>query len=138
MKVRFTVPGPPVGKGRPRFSKTGHTYTPEKTVQYEAKIAWCYKQQCGNAFFDKDVPIDVRITAYYPIPKSGGKRVLKLKEENKIRPTIKPDADNLMKCLDAINKVAFYDDAQIVDCQVRKFYSDEPRLVITIEEAKTY
>lgn len=29
MKVTFTVPGIPVGKGRPRFMKNGHT-TPRR------------------------------------------------------------------------------------------------------------
>ena len=49
MKVTFTVPGIPVGKGRPRFMKNGHTYTPQKTRDYEDKVVqlattarWCW------------------------------------------------------------------------------------------------
>lgn len=38
MKIEFTVPGAPVGKGRPRFMKNGHTYTPQKTRDYEGKV----------------------------------------------------------------------------------------------------
>ena len=135
MKVKFTVPGPPRGKGRPRFTKNGRTYTPKETAEYEKKIADCFKQQCGNAFFNEHIPIDVRITAYYPIPKNVSKKKHAAMIEHTIRPVLKPDADNIMKCLDAINKIAFYDDSQIVDAQVRKFYSDDPRLVITIQEA---
>ena len=78
----------------------------------------------------------MRITAYYPIPQSASKKRQQLMRDHKIRPTTKPDVDNCLKCLDAINRVAFYDDSQIVDAQVRKFYSDEPRLVITIQEAE--
>lgn len=48
MKVEFTVPGIPVGKGRPRFMKNGHTYTPQKTRDYEGKVVQCWKCQCGN------------------------------------------------------------------------------------------
>lgn len=36
--VDFTVPGEPRGKGRPRFSKSGHTYTDSETRAYENKI----------------------------------------------------------------------------------------------------
>lgn len=136
MKVKFTVPGPPQGKGRPRFLKTGQPYTPEKTKQYEKKIAACYKQQCGRAFFDRGIPIDLRITAYFPIAKSDSKKTHRLKIEHVIRPTSRPDTDNVYKVVaDACNKLAYYDDSQIVDSQIRKFYSEEPRLVVTIQEA---
>ena len=44
--------------------------------------------------------------------------------ENIIKHTVKPDCDNLVKAiLDALNGVAWYDDAQIVDLQVKKEYS---------------
>lgn len=38
MKIEFTVPGIPVGKGRPRFTKDGHAHTPGKTREYENKV----------------------------------------------------------------------------------------------------
>ena len=37
--TRFTVPGPPVPKGRPRLGKGGHVYTPTETRAYERKVA---------------------------------------------------------------------------------------------------
>ena len=46
MRVEFTVPGIPVGKGRPRFMKNGHTYTPQKTRDYEDKVVQCWKCCC--------------------------------------------------------------------------------------------
>ena len=53
-----------------------------------------------------------------------------------IRPTVKPDWDNIGKIVaDALNKIAYYDDAQIVDSQTRKFYSDRPRVEILIQIA---
>ena len=36
--LRFTVEGKPVGKARPRFTRKGFAYTPEKTVRYEAAV----------------------------------------------------------------------------------------------------
>lgn len=39
--------------------------------------------------------------------------------------------DNCIKIIaDALNKIAYHDDTQIVDCQVRKFYSDDPRVEV--------
>ena len=55
-----------------------------------------------------------------------------------LRPTLKPDYDNIAKIIaDSLNGIAYRDDAQIVDGYVRKFYSDKPRVVVTIQEAKT-
>ena len=50
-----------------------------------------------------------------------------------IRPTKKPDLDNVIKSiLDALNKVAYHDDTQIVSLSMEKFYSDSPRVEVTI------
>lgn len=38
--IRFRIPGPPVGKQRPRFLK-GEIYTPSKTVKYERHVRSC-------------------------------------------------------------------------------------------------
>ena len=51
MKIEFTVPGIPVGKGRPRFMKNGHTYTPQKTRDYEDKVVQCWK--CQSVFLEQ-------------------------------------------------------------------------------------
>lgn len=139
-KVKFTVLGEPEGKGRPRFRKAGpyvQTYTPDKTVSYENLIKMEYRRQCNDVKFPPDAQLDVRITAYYGIPKSKSKKVKTLMAEKKIRPLKKPDADNVVKVfLDALNKLAFHDDVQVVDLQLRRFYSYDPRVVVTIQEAE--
>ena len=57
-------------------------------------------------------------------------------ERFEIRPMKKPDNDNIVKVVqDALNQIAYRDDVQIVDCQLRKFYSENPRVVVTIQEA---
>lgn len=134
--VEFTVLGEPKGKQRPRFARAGNyvrTYTPEKTVLYENLIRTEYERQCGGVFFEKDVPLDIRVTAYYSIPKSVSKTKRSLMLDNKIRPIKKCDGSNLLKAVeDALNGVAYRDDVQLVDIQVRRFYSDRPRVVVTI------
>lgn len=140
MKVKFTVLGVPQGKGRPRFSQVGQyvkTYTSDKTVAYENLVRLEYRRQCNDYKFEKDRPVDVRILAYYPIPKSETKKRKAMMSTNELRPMKKPDTDNVVKViLDSLNQIAYHDDVQAVDCQVRKFYSENPRVVVTIEDAK--
>ncbi len=139
MRVKFTVLGEPRGKGRPRFARQGNfvrTYTPEATASYENLIATEYRRQCHDAFFPKGTPVDVRIMAYYGIPASDSKKKRAEKLSHRARPTKKVDVDNLVKCyMDAANGVIFQDDVQVVDLQVRKFYSERPRVVVTIQDA---
>lgn len=140
MKKKFVILGEPTGKGRPRFSKVGNyvkAYTPDKTVSYENLVKVEYMIQCGNYMFEKGIPLDVRIHAYYSIPQSESKKKKGMMARNELRPMKKPDMDNVVKIiLDSLNKIAFYDDVQVVDCQVRKFYSNNPRVVVVIQESK--
>ena len=135
-KVKFTVLGEPKGKGRPRFStQTGRAFTPKQTVNYETLVHTEYMVQCKGFRFPDDAMLDVRVIAYYSIPKSVSKKKRQAMLDHKIRPTKKPDFDNIGKVIcDALNKIAYRDDSQIVDAQVRKFYSDRPRVVVTIRE----
>lgn len=137
-KIRLTIDGYPVGKGRPKFTKTGHPYTPKETKDYEDMIRTLYHLQYHGFKFPKDTPLDLRIRAFYPMPKSDSKAVHMKKLKNEIRPqNIKPDIDNVVKIVcDALNELAYHDDTQIVDQQARKFYSDHPRVEVLIKEAE--
>ena len=127
--ISITVPGEPVAKGRPRMTKGGHVYTPAKTVRYEKQIRDCWKAQSGEKL---DGPISAIIVAYYKIPKSAKKPVQKDMAAGIIRPTKRPDIDNVVKTLDALNGHAFDDDSQIVEIRAEKRYSENPRVVIDL------
>lgn len=143
-EVRFTVLGEPQGKGRPRFvarynpatqKSFGQAHTPEKTIVYENLIRTEYSFQIKNFRYPDDAMLDMRILAYYSIPKSASKKKRMMMLEGKIRPTKKPDMDNVMKVVaDSLNQVAYKDDTQIVDAQCRKFYSEEPRIEVIIRQ----
>lgn len=137
MRTEFCIYGEPQGKGRPRFSTNGGkvtTRTPDKTVLYENLVVTEYRNQSGKRF-PADAMLDVRIIAYYGIPKSASKKKRHAMLDKQIRPTKKPDFDNIGKVIcDSLNGIAYHDDAQIVDSQVRKFYSDTPRVVVSIAE----
>lgn len=134
--IQFTVLGEPYGKGRPQFNRfTGTVHTPEKTESREALVGYEYRRQCGAFRFPDTAMLDMRILAYYSVPKGDSKATRAAKLEGFIRPTKKPDMDNVVKLVaDALNQVAYRDDTQIVDCQCRKFYSEQPRTVIIIKQ----
>lgn len=144
-EVKFTIYGEPKGKGRPRVSlrrykgKDGEerafskAYTPKDTVTYENLVKTEYSVQCGDFIFPDGAMLDCRIIAYYGMPKSTSKKKRELMLAGKIRPTKKPDFDNLAKIIcDSLNKIAYRDDSQVVDGQVRKFYSEKPRVEVRI------
>ena len=133
----IVVPGQPKGKGRPRFTTASgypRTYTPPVTQRYEEHIKACFLEQVTDPV-DKALVQTVHVIAFYQIPSSETKRRKQLMREGKIRPTVKPDLDNVVKVvLDALNGVAFEDDKQIVHINSSKFYSDTPKLSILLVE----
>ena len=135
MKITFTVPGKPQGKGRPRFTKNGRTYTPGKTAEYEALIKRRYLLQ-GGKLFEEAVKLSVLIL--YPIPKSTTKKERELMVSGSILPTKKPDGDNVEKAVaDALNKVAYLDDSQIIEAKWQKIYAADDEhigLVVTVSD----
>lgn len=132
----FRVLGEPKGKGRPR-SDGSHMYTPKQTREYEKKVREAYKIACGSFCFPKGVPIAVNIKAFMKIPKSASKKQRKAMLAGEILPTKKPDRDNIDKIImDALNGVAFYDDAQVVAGGVLKLYGLVPRVEVQIRAIK--
>lgn len=138
MKRTFTIPGKPCGKGRPRFARMGKfvkTYTPKETASYENLVKLCYLGAHGKAMFPAGVPLRVNINAHFPIPKSWSKK-LRLAA---VYHTGRIDADNIGKLIgDALNGIAYHDDAQVAVLHVAKWMTfDEPRVEVVIEGLET-
>lgn len=133
------VEGKVEGKQRPRFKKVGsfvQTYTPKETKRYEKLIADTYKEQSGIVF-PTETPLKLRIRAIVGIPSTFSKKKKTCAIEGELRPTKKPDADNIAKSvMDALNGVAYADDKQIVDLGIKKYYGDTERVEIEIQEVK--
>lgn len=134
--VTFTVYGEPMGKQRPRFARQGNytkTYTPQKTVNYEELIKFEYYNHYKGMQFTADEPLSMVITAYVGIPQSASKKKQEMMRQGLIKPTKKPDWDNIAKIIgDALNKTAYPDDKQIVDARIIKEFSIEPRVEVHI------
>lgn len=129
--MKLTIYGKPQPKERPRVYK-GHGITPTRTRNYEAKIAAEWR-----AKYPKPLEGDLRvyIKFFMPTPVSWSKQKKERAERGIIRPSVRPDIDNLVKIvLDAGNNgVMFYDDKQVVELAAAKYYSSEPRTEIEIE-----
>lgn len=131
MKIKFEVKGTPVAKGRPRLGKYG-TYTPQKTKNYEEliKLSFANKYPKFTPFMGE---LGVKIDAIFEVPKSYSqkKKVMLIHTGY----THRPDVDNLTKSvLDALNGLAYKDDAQVCSLHFDKYYGEEAKVVIEIEE----
>ncbi len=109
--ISLTLDIDPTPKGRPRFTRTGHVFTPKRTRDFETRLAWLARNQYKGKPLSG--PIELRVTFYMRAPK---KRV-------RTFPSVKPDLDNLIKCKDALNGILWEDDAQIVRLNAQKVYS---------------
>lgn len=126
----FKIEGQPQGKGRPRFTKTGHAFTPQATRDYEKLIAEEYKAAKGETL---DGYIRVNIKAYYKIPKATTKEKRGMIERGLLKPAVKPDIDNVVKAiLDGLNGVAYHDDNQVVYVDGEKFYAEDPCVIVEV------
>lgn len=140
MNIWFMVPGEPHGKARPKVTRTKSgnslTYTPDKTVAYEELVRQRYTNAAPADFrFDAGRPLYMIVNAYMGIPKSKTKRQKAEMLANILRPTKKPDFDNIFKILcDALNGIAYADDAQIVEAHIYKRYSGSPRVEVEVGE----
>ena len=124
------------GKQRPRFNtQNGKAFTPKDTITYENWIKCCYREQSGKWL---EGAIRARIEVYYKIPKSYTKKRVQAIRDGLEMPLKKPDADNVAKIvLDSLNKIAFSDDAQIVELTVIKKWTEEmERIEFELEEKK--
>lgn len=132
--VELIVPGKAQAKGRPKFVRRGRfvqTYTDKKTLTAESQIKKRFKSLNNRPKIAKDTPVSIEVNFEMPIPVSLSK---KKQEAINLKPTLsKPDLDNLVKLiLDALNKVAYKDDALITELVCRKYYSRNPKSIIKI------
>lgn len=128
--VSFRVDMKPLGWQRP--GGTFKRYNQKQTRDAETLIALEYRTQCRNTYFMG--PVHIYIEAGYPIPKSASVKTADLMRHGKIEPTVKADYDNIAKLIgDALNQVAYHDDAQITYAVVKKVYTDLPYIYVILK-----
>lgn len=137
----FEVDGEPVACQRPKVSNIyghAHGYTPQKTLDYEHYVGFCFKQKYQDAKPLLD-PLRVDIEFYFPLIKSDYTKKGNLsksgleKLSEQIHPTTQKDIDNCIKSvLDGLNQIAYVDDKQVYDVHAIKKYSQTPKTIIKI------
>lgn len=136
--VLIVLDGAPVGKGRPRARSVRPRgggefisfYPDGPTAAYEARLkAAAVVVMRGKEVLDE--PLGVTVDAFVPIPVSWSRRDREAALAGRLCPG-KPDADNYLKIVDALNEVVWRDDSLIVRAVVTKYYSGEPRLVVAV------
>ncbi len=123
--ISFTIPFEPVAKGRPRFARVGNavmTYTPARTRAFETAVK-LYAQQF-KPLAPLTGPLLLQIDFFMRKPQ---------KPKDKY-PITRPDLDNLIKPIkDALNKIFWIDDSQIVRLVSAKDYGT-PAIAVTITQ----
>lgn len=138
--ISFTVPGQPQGKGRAKIVKIGgfsRMATPQKTVAYEGLVAHAAQQAMkGRPLLDCAVQVYMTINCQIPASWSQKKRTAARLGE--IRPTTKPDIDNVEKAIfDGCNGVVWRDDVCVVGVHKDKYYAGTPGVDVVIAPAVT-
>ncbi len=130
--AQLWVPGPIVGKGRPRVTLQGHVYTPAATRAHELRVRAAALLAMGGRP-PLEGPLLVQVYAHLQPPESWSGWEASAALEGLTRPTSKPDLDNIVKAaLDACNKVLWNDDAQIVEICAGKTYSTAAGLQVLV------
>jgi Holliday junction resolvase RusA-like endonuclease len=131
--LRFTIPGEPRGKGRPRFgrSRAGFAvaYTDNATAAYENLVKLAARQAGVTPI---DGPLFVQVNAYFSVPQSWSKKRRAAALEGAEAPS-RFDVDNIAKAvLDGLNGVAFADDKQIVTLLASKAFGHFARCEVQV------
>lgn len=119
MRVAFVVPGPPVPKARARVVN-GHAFTPKRTADYEKHVQKCAMAALSRVAWRTDAPAYALRVVVHRAARRG-------------------DLDNFIKaCSDALNGVAWVDDARVLELWGRMGVDPaRPRVEVEIEDFAT-
>lgn len=112
-----------VPKARARLGAFGKTYTPERTKTFEKTLKTLARIKLPRGFKPLDCAVLLDIVFRFERAKANKK------EEH----TQRPDLDNLIKSVkDALNKVVWDDDCQVVSINAHKCFGSKDQIEICI------
>ena len=123
--MRFTLPIAPVPKARPRFAH-GRAYSDPKSVAFENEFIYLALKHRPEKPLSCDIALVLTFTIERP---PSVKRPF---------PSVRPDLDNYVKGVkDAMNKVFYIDDAQVVATSAKKIYGATGSIEVQIARVET-
>jgi len=131
--VELTILGPPVPKGRPRIVRPeGHHhpmgYTPKPTRLKTVEVRQAYVARYDRMVFRKHEPLILDVLSVMERPPSAPKK--------RRWPAVKPDLSNIVQLVqDALNGLAYPDDAAVVVGEQGKVYGYPPRTLLRLRLA---
>lgn len=139
---RMTVTGDPVARKQPApriiYPKGGKPFVSFYTVTEQRQYMEMLSQYARLQMRSRppsERALTFLVIADVRVPESWSLRDKAAALEGRILPTSKPDDDNFRKMAsDALSKIVFRDDAQIVDGRQLKRYSASPALTIEVRE----
>lgn len=139
--IEFEIEGKAEPQGRPRATHTGigkgiRLYDPPKSKAYKRVVALKGRSYMAKNHLEAYTePLRVTLGFYFKPPKSYSKKRLKSIESKYELYIKKPDVDNLAKGVcDALNKICYEDDSQIVEMNIKKQYADRDYTTVKIEK----
>lgn len=137
MSWAVSIPVAPTGQMRARAcvrGKFASTYKDKTQASREHAIMAHVAQHMPDAKFSGPLVLTVR--AFMPLPKSRPKAWLAQAQAGLVRPTSKPDLDNLVKQIkDCLTQMGVWDDDKlVVECHSGKHYSDSPRWEVEVRK----
>lgn len=131
--ITFTIPVEPRGWARAR--RHGNVYFIDPATQFyrNAIVAFASEAMVRHTLIEG--PVEMTVISIITPPESWSTIKRKRAVAGEIMPACKPDADNLFKAVaDALNKVVYRDDAQIIDARSVKRYGARPEVQIAVSE----
>ena len=126
--MKFTLPIIPKAQMRARHGRTkqGFSVTYKAEDQRVAENNLCALLQPHQPGHPLEGPLSLKVTAVLPVPMSWSGKKITEAESGKLRPTCKPDLDNLVKNIkDCLTACGFWhDDRQVVSLAAQKKYND--------------
>ncbi len=139
MEIRFTIPGRPVSKARPRLGAGGRTYTPKPTKMYEHLVKYCVIK----AIQDWKAAARLAVLRQPSLPGTTGPKspLVEWPRQSRYRveatiylPDMRGDVDNVAKSiLDGMQGIAYDDDKYVMELWIEKRINRaEPRADVVV------
>lgn len=121
-EIIISIPLAPVPWQRVKRGKYGQAYVPPKTRAFELALATLVQR--ATTVRKLAGPLSLVLKFYLAKPKKPKFHL----------PAVRPDIDNFIKTIDALNGILWTDDAQICKLYSEKLYGNPPRIELELRE----